>query len=75
MISSKRAYLRDGPSKAFMPESYFTKDGENVCGKWLDNPFAQCVEYGTMELIYNGETLYIPKVDDVMFKNIDLFYI
>ena len=74
MYCRKWAYLRSGKRKALIAESYYTKNGKNLLGEWLDVPFAQKVEEGVMQLIYRGETVHIP-VDDVMFKSTDLFYI
>lgn len=74
MYERKWAYLRDGKRKALIAESYYTNSGKNLIGEWLDVPFAQKVEEGVMQLVYRGETVYIP-VDDVMFKSTDLFYV
>jgi len=74
MYERKWAYLREGKKKALVAGNYYTESGKNMLGLWLEVPFAQKVEEGVMQLLYKGETIYVP-VDDVMFTSGDLFFV
>lgn len=70
----KKAHIREGEKKVLIVELHTDRKGNQLLGKWLDVPYIQCVEEGSITLMHDGIKVVVP-CDDIMFRDEDTFVI